>query len=514
MQTSWPRPGLVGVQEPRISFRPAAAEDYSGAAEVFELAEGAGRRLPPWQAGAITDGTARRVDGKWAAFEVCLLASRQNGKNGVLELVLLWWMTTEPGVQILYTAHQFKTALKTMRKVMALINKSDQLRRQLMPGQPRTSNGQESITLSNGSTIYFATRTDQGGRGDSVDRLVIDEAMICSPEALAALMPLITTAANGQVWYLGSAADADSQPKCGVWAMLRERALKRTGKRLLWLEWSAPELPATATAAERAAWRMDRRNWAAANPSVGYLFDEEYIEDEVASFAARLEKWEVERLSVGRWPKPPEERERAIPAGTWEDMTELGARVHGPIALALDMTGDLTTAALGAATRTVDDKIRLELGYHGSAQGIVDRVVDLVARWDPCAVVINGSSPAKGALAGQLLARGIEVEFTSAGQAADAAVGLVQDALDGVLSHGGDPRLTDALGSVQKRELGGGRFGWDYTAGDVTRVQVISLARWALLEFGLAPATPAQTPTQDDERDVQVEQDELMSMGF
>jgi hypothetical protein len=67
---------------------------------------------------------------------------------------------------------------------------------------------------------------------------------------------------------------------------------------------------------------------------------------------------------------------------------------------------------------------------------------------------------------------------------------------------------------VQKRELGGGRFGWDYTAGDVTRVQVISLARWALLEFGLDPATPPQMPTQDDEAEVHVEQDELMAMGF
>lgn len=512
MLTSWPRAGLVGVQEPRIAWRPSSAVDFSVADEVLDLVDIAGRRLPPWQAGAVRDSTARRADGKWAAFEVCLLCSRQNGKNGVLEAVVLWWLIREPGVQILYTAHEFRTALKTMTKLMALINASPLLRRELAPRQPRLGNGRESITLLNGSAIYFTTRTDQGGRGGSFDRLIIDEAMICSAEALAALTPLLTTAANGQIWFLGSAADADSQAKCDVWAERRKRALSKTATRLLWLEWSAPELPEDATDAERAAWREDRANWAAANPSCGYLFDEEFIEAELELFASKLEKWEIERLSSGKWPKPAAERARVLPAGTWEDMTELGARVQGPIALALDMTPDLKTCALGAATRTTEHRIRVELGYHGSAQGIVERVADLVARWDPCAVVVNASSPA-ASLAPQLLEVGIEVELTTSTQAADAAVGLVGDALEGLLSHGGDPRLADAWDEVQKRQLGGGRFGWDYTVGDVTRMQVISLARWGLLTFGLEPAPPEQLPTQADDRD-NTEVDELMAMGF
>ncbi|WP_459979761.1 hypothetical protein, partial [Mycobacterium avium] len=34
-----------------------------------------------------------------------------------------------------------------------------------------------------------------------------------------------------------------------------------------------------------------------------YLVTEEYIEDELAAFRRDQAKWEVERLSVGRWPK-------------------------------------------------------------------------------------------------------------------------------------------------------------------------------------------------------------------
>ncbi|WP_459955156.1 hypothetical protein [Nocardia sp. IFM 10818] len=511
MRTSWPAAGLVGTQVPRVASYPGTAVDYTAAEDAIDIADIAGRRLPPWQSTVVREGMARRADGKWAAYEVCVLCSRQNGKNGSLETVILGWMLKEPGVQILYTAHEFATALKTMEKLAALFRSCGLLAAKLLPRQPRQGNGRESITLVNGSAIYFRTRTKQGGRGGSFDRLIVDEAMICSPEALAALTPLLTTAANPQIWYLGSAADSDSQDHCGQWASLRGRALAGGETSLLWLEWSAPELPEGATAAERAAWRIDRANWAAANPSLGYLFDEEYIANEMKTFAAQIEKWEVERLSSGRWPRPPEDREPVVPLSVWEGMAEVDVQVHGPIALALDMTPDLKVCALGAATRTLEGRVRIELGYHGPARDIVDRIAELVARWDPCVLVINSSSPA-ASLAVKLRALGIEPELTTATQAADAAVGFVDDALAGLLSHGGDPRLTDALGAVETKLLGGGRFGWDYTAGEVTRVQVISLARWGLLTFGVEPDTPPQTPTQAEDTDVN--DDELMVMGF
>ncbi|NEW27255.1 hypothetical protein [Nocardia cyriacigeorgica] len=510
MLTSWPADGLVGIQEPRVSWRPRTAVDYLAAEDAIDLADIAGRRLPPWQATVVRDGMARRADGKWAAFEVCVLCSRQNGKNGSLETVVLGWMLNEPGVQILYTAHEFATALKTMNKLMTLFNGCEMLQRELMPRQPRQGNGRESITLRNGSAIYFRTRTKQGGRGGSFDRLIVDEAMICSPEALAALTPLLTTAANPQIWYLGSAADADSQEQCGQWSSLRARALGKSEKRLLWLEWSAPEPPEDASPAERAAWRLDRANWAAANPSLGYLFDEEFIEGEMATFAAQLEKWEVERLSVGRWPRPSEEHEPVVPPTTWENMAELNVRVGGPIAIAVDMSEDLSTCAIGAATYTVDDRIRIEIGHQGTTDGLVERIVDLVDRWDPCAVVINSSSTA-ASLVPKLRKAGIEPEITSGTQAADAAVGFVDDAIAGRLSHADDARLNDAVASAKKRPLGGGRFGWDYTAGDVTRVQVVTLARWGLLTFGL-DIRPPQIATQADDGDLV--EDELMVAGF
>lgn len=515
MQTAWPRPGLVGVQEPRISWQmPGVAVDFS-VSETGPAIEG--RRLPPWQSMVVREGTAKRADGKWAAYEVCVLCSRQNGKNGSLEQVVIDWMTSEPGVQILYTAHEFATAVKTMEKLIALITGDPKLSKLLAPRQPRRGNGRESITFKNGSMIAFRTRTKQGGRGGSFDRLIVDEAMICTPEALAALTPLLTTAENPQIWYLGSAADADSQPHCGQWALLRSRALEGGDTSLLWFEWSAPGPPENATRAEVAAWRDDPANWAAANPSLGYLFDEEYIANEQKTFRAQLEKWEIERLSVGRWPKPAEEHEPVVDLDVWAGMADHGreteVRVSGPIALAIDMNLQRTVCAISAATRLHgDERIRIEVGYYGPPTDLLERLADLVDRWDPCVLVINSSSPA-AALKPKLEQLGIEPELTTAAQSAQAAGGFVDDALAGRLSHADDDRLNASLAGAVPKHMSGGAMGWDYTASDVLALQTVCLARWGLLTFGTEKRAP-QTPLIDDDHGTAVDDDELMTVGF
>jgi hypothetical protein len=128
-------------------------------------------------------------------------------------------------------------------------------------------------------------------------------------------------------------------------------------------------------------------------------------------------------------------------------------------------------------------------------------------------VLINSSSPAAH-LAPKLLELGIEATLTTGAQAADAVVGFVSDALEGRLSHGGDGRLADAVDEAQTKPMAGGKFGWDYSAGDVTRVQVVTLARYGLLVFGVN-VRPNQTPLQDDAGGFDADVGgELMSAGF
>lgn len=354
---------LLGKQTPRVEWITPRAVDFSAGLDALDLADVAGRESLDWQAYAVRTGMAKAATGRWAAFEVGLEVSRQNGKNGCIEVVELGWMITEPGVSILHTAHEFQTAMESMDKLEALIRSHPLLENEVL--QVRHGNGKEMIRLRNGSTIRFRTRTKSGGRGFSVDRLVIDEAMIWSPASQAAIMPLLTTAKNPQIWYLGSAADADVHEYCGKWASLRARALDPGDQALIWMEWSAPEPPTDPVA--RVEWRQDRENWAYANPSLGYLLTEQYVEDECAAFRKDIEKWEIERLSAGNWPREDRDRAAIIDPDVWDAMKSTDAQLVGSVALALDRTRDGSAWVLAAAKRTSDSRVHVEIGYCRSA---------------------------------------------------------------------------------------------------------------------------------------------------
>jgi hypothetical protein len=433
-----------------------------------------------WQRWAVREGMAANpVTGNWVAFEVAWLVARQNGKNGGIEVVELGWMVNEPGVSILHTAHEFQTALESMDKLEALIRSHPLLEDEIL--SVRYGNGKESIRLKNGSIIRFRTRTKSGGRGFSVDRLVIDEAMIWSPASQAAIMPLLTTAQRPQIWYLGSAADVDTHEYCGKWASLRQRALEGGDAGLIWLEWSAPDPPTDEF--ERARWREDRENWACANPGMGELLTEDYIESEMRAFRRDLDKWEVERLSVGRWP--------ALDAIVseiqgWDRMrTPSPPKLVNNPAIGLHLTRGVWTIC--GAQYADTGLAHLELGYSQAATSaeVVRAVVELVAAWDPVAVAIKGRSEA-AAIEAELIKAGVEPVMVNGGVWAQYCGGFLNAAMGAKLSHSGQPKLDEATGRAVRRDMPAGDFVWDETAAGISAGALFSvtLAHGALLAFG------------------------------
>jgi hypothetical protein len=512
-----------GKQTPRVSHIPAGEWDYSAGEDALAAAEVVGRESLPWQELVVREGMATALDGKWRAFEVGVLVSRQNGKNGAIEVVELGWMVNEPGVSILHTAHEFQTALESMDKLESLIRSHPKLESDITV---RRGNGKESIRLHNGcklhprdewgsragqdddeaapksrrrcvcSVIRFRTRTKSGGRGFSVDRLVIDEAMIWSPASQAAIMPLLTTAKNPQIWYLGSAADEETHEYCHKWASLRARAQAGGEQRLVWLEWSAPEPPEDQEL--RQEWREDRENWGWSNPSLDYLVTEQYIADEMASFRKNLEKWEVERLSTGRWPKDSVDLFSVFDEEKWRDGGTSGAQLVGPRVVAVHRPRNRQSWAIVAAQWTAAGRIHVELGPRrdGSHAGVAQYLVTKVGDWDPLALVIDSKSAA-AVLKHLLLEAGIEPTMTTASDLALACGGFLDDVNDGAISHSSQPDLNDAIAAAVKRDLPGGGFAWE--EGDNAALAAVltaaSLAHWALREFGptLKPMPAAPT---------------------
>lgn len=488
MQTKLRRGGLRGSPTPRVSSFPGGPRDFSVGEDAILAAEIAGRESMAWQELVVREGMSTKADSDaWAAFEVGVLVSRQNGKNGAIEVVELGWMVNEPGVSILHTAHEFQTALESMDKLEALIRSHPLLEREI--SSVRRGNGKESIRLKNGSVIRFRTRTKSGGRGFSVDRLVIDEAMIWSPASQAAILPLLTTAQRPQIWYLGSAADVDTHEYCAKWASLRARALAGDDEGLIWLEWSAPDPPKGERA--RAEWRSDRSNWAASNPGLGELLTEDYIDAEIKAFRANLEKWEIERLSVGKWPALNGVISE-IPAENWRDMLNASAKLTGPRALVLTREG---TWAITAAQRTVEGKIHIEVGYADDAlaSDVVLKVVEVMAAWDPSALIVAPGAAAEVQAELELL--GYEVTVPNRTEEAQACGGFLSDALASGMSHSGQEGLTNAVGNAVKHELPSGGFVWEVVeAASHAQLRGATLARWALMKFGQAPKRKTVAP--------------------
>jgi hypothetical protein len=494
----WPK--LTGRQSPNsVLFTPGDPDLGRKAAELGKLSASRIRPLP-WQSWSLERILSKGPDGTWTHPECCLIVPRQNGKSLLLSLRVLYGLF-KLGENIVFSAHQWETAKALWKRTWHVVKTTPWMLKRV---ESKTcSQGRGTIELASGAKVVFTTRSANAGRGlDKVDLEIYDEAYDLTEADMAALSPTKMAAGDPQTIYTSSAVNAEQHPNGHVLAAVRRRGLAGLERGLFFAEWMAPEDEP----------RESPATWALANPSYGVIQTDKKLEAELRKFStpAGRKSFDVEYLGRGDWPADADDLPATVPADVWGTMTELGVKVRGPIALAVDMTSDLKVCALGAATWTEDERVRVELGYHGSPGNVVERIADLVDRWDPCAVVINSSSPARS-LVPKLQALGIEPELSSAGDAADACVGFVDDALAGRLSHGGDDRLADALGDAQTKEMRGGRIGWDYTHGDITRVQVVTLARWGLLTFGLN-LTPAQAPTQAD--DSELVEDELMVMGF
>jgi phage terminase large subunit-like protein len=275
---------LLGDQSPRLLSLPPFDDADSGARAV-RLAALAGMRLDPWQELVLEAGLRRR-GAKWAAFEVCLILARQNGKGTVLEALELAALFLLPDVRlILHSAHEFKTAAEAFLRVRALIEDRPDFERQV--ARIRTAAGAEAVELKDGKRLRFVARSSGSGRGFTSDLVILDEAYKLGDQEMAALLPTLSARPDPQVWYTSTAGNRDSVQLGRV----RERGVAAGGAAsLAFLEWSAEE---TADPA-------DPVTWAQANPGLGRRIAVDYIERERSALAP--EAFARERLSIGDYP--------------------------------------------------------------------------------------------------------------------------------------------------------------------------------------------------------------------
>lgn len=470
----------------------------------MELSAFAGLSLDPWQQLSLDVALGERADGRWSALEVGLVVCRQSGKGTILEARELAGLFLFGEELIIHSAHNFDTAMEGFRRVMELIQSTPEFDDQI--AKVSNSHGSEGVELKSGQRLRFRTRTAGGGRGFACNCLILDEAMYLTDAQLGALMPVVSAQTNPQIWYVGSAVDQEVHPNGMAFTRVRNRGLRGGEPRLAVLDWSAPGSIDDHDPS-------DRRLWAQANPGLGYRLTEENIAAEQRSMSRRT--FAVERLGIGDWPVEGVDEKAIDPAAWARARTVLdtpGGEMAGPIAFAVEVAANRSSASISSAFVRADGDRQVELVDRAEGTAWVpDRLVELVGKYDPCAVVIDPGGPA-GQLVSKIEAAGLDLTKTTTREFAQACGGFLAAVIEGGVRHPGEPILDEAIAAVKTRPLGDS-WAWERRnfAADVTLVPGVSLALHGLTVHG-RPRPPEPAPQLADMP--VIDSDDLTTVGF
>jgi len=405
-------------------------------------------------------GLAERADGKWANFETAVWVGRQNGKGGVFEALILAKMFLFDDELAIYTAHEFKTANDTFRRVSSLVENTPHLFSRLDGRYGIVKNPSEKgFNLEGGRRMRFIARTSGGsGRGFSADTVIFDEAFKLGAEMIAALLPTLSARRNPQVWYGSSAALATSEQM----HLLNERARTPDPGRLAVLDWGC----------EPGVDVHDRDSWYASNPALGIRIDEEIVEAELramgeASF--RRERLGVHDANTG---------ESVFTAAQWNRCQDINSKAEGRLVFAVDVPFDRSAAAIAVAA-SVDGGIFVEVIDHREGTSwVVPRLRELSKRWRPGALLLDPGSGA-GSLLRDLQDLRIEPRLINTRELGQATGAFFDAVVAGRVRHLGQPELDAAALSATRRPLGEA-WTWSRKGVDVSPLVACTLAHWGV----------------------------------
>ncbi|MFD8687846.1 terminase [Streptomyces sp. NPDC059651] len=485
-----PAPDARGVQRPRVFTAPSYTS--SAGQEAVELAAVAGLVLDDWQQFAMHVGLGERPDGNWSAFEVAINVARQNGKGGIIEARELAGLFLLGERLIIHSAHEFKTSVEAFRRIVALVTNTDSLRKRVKA--VRRTTGEEAIELLTGQRLRFLARSGGSGRGFTGDCNMLDEDMILGDDAMGALMPTMAAVKNPQVWYLGSAGIGSPSVQL---ARLRRRALAAMESgtpdpSLAYLEWSInPHVRECGPGCTDHDDPLSPLSVAKANPALGYRLTLAHTERERLTMSPEI--FARERLGVGDYPSEEGDTWRVIDEETWRALGDGTSAIGGTVAFAVDTTPERSHSAICAAGANGESR-HVEVIDHRPGTGwVVERLVELVEKWGPCAVVIDSGGPAaslipaiKKALekAGRETVGDEDLVLEMTTRQVAAASGQFFDAVaDQTLVHLDQAPLATALAGADKRPIGDG-WGWSRrgVSVDITPLVAVTHAAWGYAE--------------------------------
>jgi phage terminase large subunit-like protein len=348
---------LVGDLKPRLHS--PWLKGKSRADEVIELAEKIGQPLLEWQKLILKDMLTIDNNNQFIKRSTLLLIARQSGKSHLARMRVLAGLFCFGEKDILMMSSNRSMALKSFNIIADIIERNDFLRVQLKNGDPkkgiRRTNGDERIILESGAQVEVVAATSDGARGRTADLLWIDELREVTEVAMDASKSVTLTRPNSQRLFTSNAGDAFSK----VLNDLHEQCLNHPPKSLGFYEYSAPPFCDI----------WDRKAWAMANPSLGYLIPEEAIEETIATSTMEAARTETLCQWISSISSP-------FTPGSWEDICDRSIEMSpGPLTVfAFDIDMSRKNAALIAGQILPDGRIGVALVQTWESQISVDEL--------------------------------------------------------------------------------------------------------------------------------------------
>lgn len=448
---SSPRRALVGRQTPRLEhyplYRTSAGDD------AIDLAAVAGIDLDEYQQYVLRNGLGEGDGGRWLAYEVLVLAPRQNGKNVILEARELAGLFLFGDRLQIHTAHEFKTAEEAFLNMQNRLRKCELIEHVFgYEGDPeapwirgfRTSHGSESIQLKNGARLRYATRTSGAGRGFSSDLLIIDEAFALTNAQHGAIMPTMSARSlygNPQIWYTSSAG----MPSSDTLARLRARGLAEDDDAFAFFEWSVDEDADPA----------DPENWAIANPALGIRISQSAVESELRS----QDRDQFLRERLGVWVDEDEDPPVITPAD-WSKCLDVDSTPGDRVVFAVDIPPSRESAVIVSASQLDTGLIHVEVvDQEYGVSWLAPRLEELLATYPGSRLILDAGG-ATGALQPDLARYRVRPQLVGGrdyGQACGQFFDLVNEHR---IRHIGQVQLDEAVSAARIQPMGESLWKW------------------------------------------------------
>jgi hypothetical protein len=434
-------------------------------------------RLRWWQKLVLCRALEHDADGRLVWRDVVQSGPRQTGKS-VLERVVCGWrqhqgvLLGEPQ-DVLHLAHKMHAAEEVWkpagRWAAGVYGR----------GAVRWTNGEQQITLPDGSRWLIQAANDGAGVAFSLSLVLVDEAWRV-PRGIVdnGLVPTMAEVVDPQLWLVSTAGTSTSD------LMLTYRQLGMAAldpgedASVLLIEWSAPPGDEV-DIADPGVWRAASPHWdARRETAVRRAFSK--VTDHAGELAFRqqwLNQW-VPTLSA------PMFTGELVDAATWR-----AALPAGPVAFGFDVSDDRSTAVIAACVAGV-----VEVAAVCTPARCALLLLELAGRRDPVAVGYDGTGPAAAVAADRVLTGTVVEErlVRITGRDMAAASGQVFDRLSaGSLAVRPDPALDEALRGARRRTYG---QTWTFArSGQVSGVPLLAgtAAVWAH-EHAPAPVERSQ----------------------